>query len=100
MDPNELYQLILLHDEQGARVNVAYYDLGVFKSDAAIQLAAHLGACADITQPAEHHEGSVTNILEAWASPEYRCWFIPRNQGLPCCEYVGGEVILAEGDPR
>ena len=100
MDPDELYQLMLLHDEQGARVNVPYYDLGVFKSDAAIQLAAHLGSCAAITQPPEHHEGPVTNILEAWSSPEYRCWFIPQKGSLPCCEYVDNEVVIAEEDPR
>ena len=94
------YQLVILHDNQGVGQEYPVYDLGWFPGNSALVLASHLGGAALQAGYDGPHEGEVTNVLEAWASLDYRVWFLPNLLTKPCLEYRDQQVTVSLEDPR
>jgi hypothetical protein len=94
------YQLMIVHDKHGEAVEYPVYDLGWFSGNKALVMASHLGGAAIQAGHDGPHEGEATNILEAWASLDYRVWFLPSDLKLPCLEYRDQQVTISEDDPR
>lgn len=98
--PNVWYQLLIVHDKQGAGIDAPLYDLGWFLGNEGLAIAVHIGGAAIQAGYTAPYEGEVTNILQAWASLDYRVWFLPNKPSLPCLEYRDQTIVVSTEDPR
>lgn len=94
------YQLMLVHDKQGMGQEYPVWDLGWFNNMDGVIMLSHLGGAALQAGHTGPHEGPVTNVLEAWASLDYRAWLLPSDTTLPCLEWRDQVIVISEEDPR
>lgn len=94
------YQLLLVHDKQGLGQEYPVWDLGWFNNTDGVVMLSHLGGAAQQAGHIGPHEGTVSNVLEAWASLDYRAWLLPSDTTRPCLEYRDQTIFISDEDPR
>lgn len=102
-----LYQVIVSHESQGCGHDTPHFDLGVFEASIGagadnelVVLLSYLCHAVEFLH-LETKVRPVSNLVEAWASPEYRCWLLPLDPTAPCLEYTDEfHLVPPERDPR
>ena len=101
--PEGRYQLMLIkrNPRFAPCLGEQAFNMGVFTPQQLSVAVTFLAAAHEEAQ-LQAYDGEVSNVLEAWGSPDYVVWALPMDPTMKCWQYGNdGLTMVTNGeDPR